>query len=128
MNRREEVQIKLESVRAWLQRNSLEALLINSQANFAWLTGGGENYVYVGDAAGEAYLLVVPDRAYLLTNNIEARRLQEEEVAGLPFEAVVWPWHRGGAAKETVVGLCDVSKAVSDLGSLGLPKVSDGFK
>ena len=74
MNRPEEVQKKLESVRAWLQRNGLEALLINSQANFAWLTGGGENYVYVGDAAGEAYLLVVPDRTYLLTNNIEARR------------------------------------------------------
>jgi len=127
MNRREEVQIKLESVRAWLQRNGLEALLINSQANFAWLTGGGENYVYVGDAAGEAYLLVVPDRAYLLTNNIEARRLQEEEVAGLPFEAVVWPWHRDGDARAKVASLCDVSKAVSDLGTLGLPKVSDGF-
>jgi len=127
MNRREEVQIKLESVRAWLQRNRLEALLINSQANFAWLTGGGENYVYVGDAAGEAYLLVVPDRAYLLTNNIEVRRLQEEEVPGLSFEAVVWPWHRDGDAREKMAGLCDVSKAVSDLGALGLPKVPDGF-
>ncbi|RUA23544.1 MAG: hypothetical protein DSY79_02060, partial [Chloroflexi bacterium] len=127
MNRREEVQIKLESVRAWLQRNRLEALLINSQANFAWLTGGGENYVYVGDAAGEAYLLVVPDRAYLLTNNIEVRRLQEEEVPGLSFEAVVWPWHRDGDAREKMAGLCDVSKAASDLGALGLPKVPDGF-
>ena len=127
MDRREEVQIKLESVRSWLQRNGLEALLINSQANFAWLTGGGENYVYVGDAAGEAYLLVVPDRAYLLTNNIEVRRLQEEEVAGLSFEAISWPWHRDGDAREKVAGLCDVSKAVSDLGSLGLPKVPDGF-
>ena len=127
MNRLEEVQTKLDSVRAWLQHNGLEALLINSQANFAWLTGGGENYVYVGDAAGEAYLLVVPDRTYLLTNNIEARRLQDEEVAGLPFEAVVWPWRRRGDAREKVASLCDVSQAVSDLGSLGLPKVSDGF-
>ena len=127
MNRLEEVRTKLESVRAWLQRNGLEALLINSQANFAWLTGGGENYVYVGDAAGEAYLLVVPDRAYLLTNNIEVRRLQEEEVADLPFEAVTWSWRRQGDAKEMLASLCDVSKAVSDLGSLGLPKVSDGL-
>jgi len=127
MNRLEEVQTKLELVRAWLQRNGLEALLINSQANFAWLTGGGDSYVYVGDAAGEAYLLVVPDRAYLLTNNIEARRLQEEEVADLPFEAVSWPWHNRDGAQEKVAGLCNVSKAVSDLGSLGLSKVSDGF-
>ncbi|MCI0812222.1 MAG: aminopeptidase P family N-terminal domain-containing protein [Chloroflexi bacterium] len=127
MNRFDEVQKKLESVRAWLQRNELEALLLNSQANFAWLTGGGENYVYVGDAAGEAYLLVVPDRAYLLTNNIEARRLQDEEVAGLPFEAVTWPWHRQNGAIEETGKLCDLAKAVSDLGSFGLPKVPDGF-
>lgn len=127
MNRQEEVQIKLESVRTWLRRNGLEALLINSQANFAWLTGGGENYVYVGDAAGEAYLLIVADRAYLLTNNIEALRLQEEEVPGLPFDPIVWPWDRGGCAKEKVASLCDISKVASDLGSLGLPKVPDGF-
>ena len=127
MDRLEEVLTKLELVRGWLQRNGSEALLINSQANFAWLTGGGANYVYVGDAAGEAYLLVVPDRAYLLTNNIEAPRLQEEEVAGLPFEAVVWPWHQPDGAREKLSSLCDVSKSVSDLGSLGLPKVPDGF-
>ena len=127
MNRLEEVQNKLKSVRAWLQRNGLKALLVNSQANFAWLTGGGENYVSMGDAAGEAFLLIVPDRTFLLTNNIELRRLQDEEVADLPFEAVTWSWRRGGAAREKLAGLCDVSKAVSDLGSLGLPKVPDDF-
>ena len=115
------------SVRTWLHRNDLKALLVNSQANFAWLTGGGENYIYVGDAAGEAYLLIVPDRTYLLTNNIELRRLQDEEVAGLPFEAVTWSWRSEGDAREKLAGLCDVSKAVSDLGSLGLPKVSHEF-
>lgn len=127
MNRQEEVQAKIDSVRIWLQSNGQEALLINSQANFAWLTGGGENYVYTGDAAGEAFLLIVPDRVYLLTNNIEVRRLQDEEVAGLPFEAVTWPWHSGDTAREKVASLCDSSKAVSDLGSLGIPKVADGF-
>ena len=127
MNRLEEVEAKIDSVRAWLERNALEALLISSQANFAWLTGGGQNFVYVGDAAGEAYLLIVPDRTYLLTNNIEVRRIQDEEVADLPFEAVTWSWRSGDEAKEKVTGLCNVSRAVSDLGSLGLPKVSDGF-
>ena len=91
MNRLEEVQEKIDWVRTWLQHNGQEALLINAQANFAWLTGGGENYIYVGDTAGEAYALVVPDRTYLLTNNIELSRLQDEEVAELPFEAVSWP-------------------------------------
>ena len=127
MNRLEEVQNKLVSVRAWLKRNNLQALLISSQANFAWLTGGGASYVYVGDAAGEAHLLVGPDRAYLLTNNIELRRLQDEELADLPFEAVTWSWHRASDAKEILAGLCDVTQAVCDLGTLGLPKIPEGL-
>ena len=126
MNRLEEVQTKLELVRVWLLTNGSEALLINSQANFAWLSGGGETYVYSGDAAGVAFLLVTPDRAYVLTSNIETRRLQEEQVAGLPFELVSWPWHNRDGAREKVAGLCNVSRAVSDLGSLGLPKIPDG--
>ncbi len=80
MNRQEEVQAKLDRVRTWLEGAGLEAVVLSSQANFAWLTGGGNNYVYVGDAAGEASLLVTQDQAYLLTNNIELRRLLEEEV------------------------------------------------
>ena len=127
MKRSEEVQTKIDLVRGWLQRHGMESLLINSQANFAWLTGGGGNYVYFGDAAGIAFLLVTPNRAYLLTSNIETRRLQEEQVADLPFDAVAWPWHDRDSARQRIAGLCDVSKAVSDLGSLGLPKVSDGF-
>jgi Xaa-Pro aminopeptidase len=127
MNKSKEVQTKIELVRGWLQRHEMEAMLINSQANFAWLTGGGGNYVYFGDAAGIAFLLVTPNRTYLLTNNIEARRLQEEQVAGLPFDTVTWPWQDSARARQMIAGLCDVSKTVSDLGSLGLPKVSDGL-
>ena len=127
MNRLEEVQKKLELARNWLQRNKLEALLLNSQANFAWLTGGGQNYVYVGDAAGEAYLLITLNQVFLLTNNIEMVRLQDEEVAGLPFETVTWSWHQRDSAREKVANLCNMAKAVSDLGSVGLPPVSDGF-
>ncbi len=128
MNRQEEVEAKLDRVRAWLERAGLEAVVLSSQANFAWLTGGGNNYVYVGDAAGEASLLVTQDQAYLLTSNIELRRLLEEEVAGLPFEPVDWKWYRRDEAHERVALLCNVSKAVSDLGSLNLPPAPEGFR
>ena len=128
MNRQEEVEAKLDRVRTWLEGAGLEAVVLSSQANFAWLSGGGNNYVSVGDAAGEASLLDTQDQAYLLTNNIELRRLLEEEVAGLPFEPVDWKWHRRHEAKEQVARLCNVSRAVSDLGSLDLPLAPDGFR
>ena len=127
MDRQEEVKAKVQRVRTWLERAGLEGMVLTSQANFAWLTGGGSNYVYVGDAAGEASLLVTSSQVYLLTNNIELRRLMDEEVAGLPFQPIHWKWHQRDKAKELVADLCDLSKAVSDLGSLGLPPASAGF-
>ena len=127
MDRQEEVKAKIQLVRDWLETAGLEGIALTSQANFAWLTGGGSNYVYVGDAAGEATLLVTSNQVYLLTNNIEFRRLLEEEVAGLPFQAIHWKWHQMDKAKEIVADLCDTSKSVSDLGSVGLPKAPSDF-
>ncbi|MEE8158974.1 MAG: aminopeptidase P family protein, partial [Dehalococcoidia bacterium] len=128
MDRQEEVKVKLQMVRTWLKGVGLEAVVLSSVANFAWLTGGANNYIYVGDAAGEASLLVTPHGAYLLTNNIEAPRLREEEVVGLPFEPVTWNWYQIERAQETVARRCNVSKAVSDVGSFGLPLAPDGFR
>lgn len=127
MDRQEEVKTKLQKVRTWLDTAGLEGIVLTSQANFAWLTGGGINYVYVADAAGEASILVSSSPVYLMTNNIEMRRLLEEEVPGLPFQAIHWKWHQRDNAKELVVDLCDLSKAVSDLNSLGLPPAPSGF-
>ena len=127
MDRQEEVNTKLQRVRTWLETAGLEGIVLTSQANFAWLTGGGSNYVYVGDAAGEASLLVTRSQVYLLTNNIELQRLLEEEVAGLPFQVIQWKWHQMNKAKELVAELCKLSRTVSDLGSLGLPPASSGF-
>ena len=127
MDRQEEVKVKLQMVRSWLEAGGLESILLASQANFAWLTGGGNNYVYVGDAAGEAALLVTLDRSYLLSNNIEAPRLREEEVVDLPFEPVTWNWYQREQAQEAVARLCDRSRAVSDLGSFGLPPAPGDF-
>ena len=127
MDRRQEVEAKLQTVRTWLETYALEGIVLTSQSNFAWLTGGGNNYVSLGDAAGEASLLVTSSRTYLLTNNIEVLRLREEEVAGLPFEPVTWNWYQSEEAQETVARLCNMSKVVSDLGSFGLPLAPGSF-
>jgi len=127
MDRLDEVNLKLQRVRGWLNSCGREAVLVTSQANFAWLTGGGNNYVSTGNIAGEASLLVTSDGSYLLSNNIERRRLLEEEVAGLPFEPLTWYWYEGDGAKEHLGRLCDPSKSVSDIRFLDLPLASEGF-
>jgi antitoxin VapB len=72
------------------------ALLLSSPANFAWYTGGADNRVDHGDPVGVASVLVTTDDAYILTNNIEAPRMREEQTPVM--EVVEHPWHEEPAA------------------------------
>lgn len=103
---------KLQRVRAYLAAQGLDAMALTLQSNFAWLTGGGENRVYSAQEAGAATLLVTQNGQYLLANEIEAPRLADEEIGGLGFEVVSFPWHDDGglrAAMERIVGAGQVA-------------------
>lgn len=87
--------LKISRLRRQLQRMGLEAALLRAAASFAWATDGAASYINIAATAGEASLLVTPDEMYLLTNNIEAPRLQAEErlqEQGWSFK--VTPWYR----------------------------------
>lgn len=120
-----EVASKLERVRAWLDRSNLDALLLSSQANFAWITAGGRSHVSIGEPAGVASVLVTREAAYVLTPNIERRRIVDEEIGRLGFEVLDYPWHRPEAFGTTLAALCDPVQAVSDLGIAGLAHADD---
>lgn len=86
---------KLERLRALLRAMGLEAALLRSVASFAWATDGAASYINTATTAGEASLLVTLDAAYLLTNNIEAPRLQaEERLHEQGWQFKVTPWYR----------------------------------
>jgi Xaa-Pro dipeptidase len=115
VNRAEEVRVKLDALRAWLEERDLSAALLGSQANFAWITAGGHSHVSVGESGGVASILVTLEGAYLVTTNIELRRILDEELFGLPFEAVDYAWHRPEQRGVIVARLCDAGRAVCDL-------------
>src|SRR5438874_8198495 len=115
MDRTEEVRAKLDSVRAWAVERDVDAVLIGSQAGFAWITAGGHSHISIGESEGVASVLVTAGEAYLLTSNIELRRLFEEEVPGLPFEGVAFPWHDPVDMDRAIAELCDPARWVSDL-------------
>jgi len=126
VNRAEEVQAKLARVRAWLDRGPADGVLLGTQTGFAWITAGGDNHVLVGEAAGVASVLVTATGAWLLSDNIEHPRMVGEEVAGLPFETVEWPWSETGGMADVVGRLCPGGRVVSDTGAAGLPP-ADGL-
>ncbi|HCA47304.1 MAG TPA: hypothetical protein DEP45_08055 [Armatimonadetes bacterium] len=92
MTRVDEVNAKLERVRSFIKDADIGAMVINTRANFAWLTAGGSSHVVLSTEAGVASLVVTPNGQYLLTDSIEAPRLEDEEVGELPFEIHSMQW------------------------------------
>jgi len=89
-----ELDAKLSQIQALLSERALDALLVQTVANFAWVTGGAASYVNIAQDLGLASLLITPTGRYLITNNIEAPRLRREEALeeqGWEFE--IFPWY-----------------------------------
>src|SRR5215218_5491100 len=107
------------SLRELMEGHGVGALLLSSPANFAWYTGGADNRVDYGDPVGVASVLVTTDDTCILTNNIEAPRMREEQTPEM--EVVEHPWHEEPAAllREltggAVVGTDFPSKSSPDL-------------
>lgn len=60
-------------------------------ANFAWYMGGADNRVDHADPLGVASVLITTDAEYVVTDNIEAPRMREEETPDL--EVLEHPWY-----------------------------------
>jgi len=89
-----ELKLKLERIQKLLAQSGLNALLLRQFGNFAWATCGAACYINTADSAGNASLLITPDGRFVLTDNIEAKRLMDEEGLsdqGWGFE--VSPWY-----------------------------------
>ncbi len=94
MDRKEEVQYKLEKIRALLNTQAVGALWLRTSANFAWLTGGSDPVVNTASDFGAASLLVTHNKVSVISNNIEAKRLSEEEhLEDYGFEFLTFPWN-----------------------------------
>lgn len=105
MTRTEEFQAKLERVREFMDRCGYDAVGLSSQANFAWLTCGGDSHVAMATEAGVGRLLITRDAVHLVATNIELPRLLVEEVADLPIVAHEQPWHEPeGRIEQELVG------------------------
>ena len=88
-----EFRVKQERFRALLAAHHLDALLLRRVSSFAWATCGAASYVALNSTEGAAALLLTPSGRYVITDNVEATRLTEEE--HLPeqgWQMQVHPW------------------------------------
>ncbi len=96
----EEMREKERRVREFLERSGYRAVLFKRQANFSWMTCGGLNTVGITTDLGATSLLILPDRKFLISNNIEAPRMMEEEgIIQKGFEVEVFDWYEDREAE-----------------------------
>ena len=94
MTRRSDHRAKLKLFRAELERENISCALIQTVTNFSWLTSGGRNFVALNRDLGIASLFIDQERFVLVTNNVEAERLVEEELFGIEnVEVFSKPWY-----------------------------------
>ena len=111
-----------EGLRSLMREYGLGAVFLRRPANFAWYTGGADNRVDRGDPLGVAAVVLTAESSFVLTDNIEAPRMREEQTPDM--EVVEYPWHEGPAASVRELAGGDLVGAdfPSDLG----PDVSEG--
>jgi len=70
---------KHERMRQFCEANGHDGVLLRRRANIAWITDGADTHIDTASALGFAAALWTPQRMILLTDNIEAPRLRDEE-------------------------------------------------
>ncbi len=95
---KQEFALKLQRLRSFLKKNGYQAALLGTAANFSWLSCGGKNKVLLNTDYGVSVLLVSQDRLACVANTMDARRLAEQELAGLGFEMVSLKWYEESVA------------------------------
>jgi Xaa-Pro aminopeptidase len=115
MTRLDEIREKETRLRELMKTKRLAGVLLKRQANFSWLTAGGINLIGIATEMGGTAILVTEDTKYVLTTNVEASRMVEEEgVETLGFQMRKFPWwddREGTIARELTGGGalgCDV--------------------
>lgn len=107
MDRLEEISVKLALMRSVLQETESKGIRLRSSDWFAWATAGGSSTVLLAAETGVAEVLVTTTEAWILTDEIEAQRLQDEQLPALNaadplFKFFVNPWAES-SKRETFV-------------------------
>lgn len=117
----QEVSTKVEFIRQTLTETESQGLRLRGTDWFAWATGGGSNTVLLAAETGVAEVLITKQDAWILTDEIEAQRLQDEELPG-NFKVYAHPWADAAARESFVRDVTSSGKVLSDRPTADLEK------
>jgi Xaa-Pro aminopeptidase len=108
-----EITGKLATMRRWLNITRAGAIRLRGTDWFSWATAGGSNAVLLTSESGVAEVIVTPRDAYVLTDEIEADRLRNEEVAA-GYHWHMTPWTEPERREIFVTDLTGGARILSD--------------
>ncbi len=89
-----ELDLKLARLRELMTRKKLDAIVLQRNSSFAWITCGAPSYINTASTTGAAAAVVTLSDRYIVTNNIEAPRLEREEgLAAQGWKMKTTQWH-----------------------------------
>jgi Xaa-Pro dipeptidase len=115
---------KISRVRAYLKQHKLDGVVFATRANFAWLSGGGDNHVVSQTEGGVGALVVTAKQAWVIANRIEIDRLKSEEPL-TAFTTKTFPWIE--SMKSALADVLPKGKYASDDASTGLAGLPGDF-
>lgn len=118
-----EFQVKLERLRSCMSQNGWDGILLGNNDNFCWLTGGHSAFVDKGTQSAVVKMLITGGRQYVFANSSEQYRIPEEELKGMDFMLVAYPWNESEA--EACAPYLSGRMIVSDNGAFGTPNRAD---
>lgn len=115
--RRDDVEIKHQRIREFLDRNDQEAVVLGRAESVAWFTSGGDLGQGCGSEFSSILLFINRNSRAVITDNVQSSRVFEEELAGLGFQLKERPWFDDPL--RIVAELCHNKRVVSDLSTCG---------
>ncbi|WP_423821130.1 M24 family metallopeptidase [Salinisphaera sp. SPP-AMP-43] len=104
---------RLETLRQAMPDWGIDALILNSRENVAWLTEGATYYVVERSEAGVASLLITAEGVYLVAPDNEIDRLLAEEPCPFVLEPATYPWY--GDENATIRSIIGSARLGSDM-------------
>lgn len=126
MPKNSEFEAKKKRISDYMDKKKIKALLLAKKSNFFWATCGGRSQIVDYSELGFSYLLYYEDKFYLLTTNIEAQRMLEEELSQIyGIEAVTYMWFEPDGLKKRLTEIVDISDIYQDWPLLQEAKMLD---
>nr|WP_303652559.1 aminopeptidase P family protein [Paludisphaera mucosa] len=115
--RRDDVELKHQRIRDFLDRTNQDAVVLGRADSIAWFTSGGDLAQDYGSDNSSVLLYINRNSRAVLADNVQSSRVFEEELAGLGFQLKERPWYDDPL--RVVAELCHNKKIATDLASEG---------